>query len=136
MEDVSIIKQVAQLISEGRSYSYIFRVTGISPKTVKRYKALIEKEGEGAILRQGNRYYQTADKAGAVLAVLNNGESLSSVAARIGATESSIREWCKKYETGGIEALKDRRRLRRGYKTISQEDYEMLAALKESTNNK
>ena len=106
--DKQLIMNALHLIAKGNSYRFACRETGIAIKTIRRYQAILEKEGESAITRRGNRYYQPAEKVAAVLKI-KNGFRVSVVAAEMGATEHSVRKWEKIYDIGGPDALKDKR---------------------------
>lgn len=97
-----------QMLQQGHSYSSIYRATGITEKSVKRYSTLVEKYGESSLDQSSNRYYQPAQKVGAVLAV-KRGSSVADAAAELGATEHSVRQWIRIYDEAGAEGLKDRR---------------------------
>lgn len=106
----------------------------IDVKTLKTYLSTYRRDGEKALIQPGYRHYQTAEKQRAVLDV-KAGKRYSCVAAELGASEYTVRRWVAAYNKLGLSALKDKRGLRRGCKTVSQQDYEMLSALKASTNN-
>ena len=111
MRDKNILTAI-RLLQEGKPYSAVTRATGITYKTLRRIESILHWHGIEAVLNRKNRYYQTAEKARAAIDVLN-GREISAVAAELGATEHSVRQWRDLYAEGGIEALKDKRRRKR-----------------------
>lgn len=122
------------LLQRGMTLTEACRETGLSEKTLKRYRAIYVTGGEEALLKPGNRYYQTGDKIEAVQRVMS-GKSVSEVAAAIGSTEHSVRNWVRMYESGGKAALMDQRRKRRGCHEVSAEEYALILSLREGNNN-
>lgn len=113
MRDRQKIINAVRLLQGGKSYSAVTRETGITYKTLRRHLAIHEHRGAEADLQPGNKYYQRAEKARAVIDVMENGRSVREVAEELGATEHSIRGWCERYKEGGLEALRDKRRGRK-----------------------
>lgn len=135
MANAQIKIKAMTLLQKGMTLTEASRETGLSEKTLKRYRAIYVTGGEEALLKPGNRYYQTGDKIEAVQRVMS-GKRVSEVAAAIGSTEHSVRNWVRMYETGGKEALVDQRRKRRGCHSVSAEEYALISSLREgnSTN--
>ena len=113
MKDLNQISKAIHLMRKGATYAQAYRETGVSYKTIRRHMTLNDREGEEAHYRPGNRYYQTAEKVKAVLDVTDRGRSIQEVAAELGATDGSVRDWLAQYSTGGINALRDKRRGRK-----------------------
>lgn len=130
MTDVEKIEVAIRLLDNGETYSVVSQMTGLSYKTLKRYLGMSRKGGIDAALesRGRNKYYQTAEKVGAVTDVLR-GRGVSEVAMGLGASEYTVRRWVQQYQTGGIDALKDGRRLRKGSRIVSAEDYVLLTQI-------
>jgi transposase-like protein len=86
---------------------------------------MLEIGGMEAVISQDNKYYQPAEKVRAAMDVLD-GRSVADVAAELGASDYTVRRWVDRYRKGGIEAMKDRRVLRRGCRMVSAQEYDML----------
>ena len=92
---------------------------------------MLEKGGIEAVLSPDSKFYQPAEKVRAAMDVLN-GRSVADVAAELGASDYTVRRWVDRYRIGGIEAMKDRRALRRGCRMVSAQEYEILTKVQSS----
>ena len=134
MTDIAKKTQAIKLLVNGEKYSDIASRTGLSYKTLKRYHGIINKDGPDAVLSPSRQYYQTAEKVRAAIDVIN-GRSVGDVARELGASDYTVRRWVERYRQGGIDALKDGRRLRKGRRTVSAEEYDLLSQVKSTINN-
>ncbi len=131
MTDVDKRIQAIRLLNDGETYSSVSQITGFSYKTLKRYQSMQEKGGMEAVISQDSKYYQPAEKVRAAMDVLN-GRSVADVAKELGASDYTVRRWVDRYRKGGIEAMKDRRVLRRGCRMVSAQEYEILTKVQSS----
>lgn len=126
MTDIAKKTQAIKLLVNGEKYSDITSRTGLSYKTLKRYHGILKKDGPEALFSPSRQYYQTAEKVRAAIDVIN-GRFVSDVARELGASDYTVRRWVERYRQGGIDALKDGRRLRKGSRTVSAEEFELIA---------
>ena len=131
MTDLNKRIQAIQLLNDGATYRSVSQITGLSYKTLKRYQSMLEKGGMEAVLSQDSKYYQPAEKVRAAMDVLD-GRSVADVATELGASDYTVRRWVDRYRKGGIEAMKDRRVLRRGCRMVSAQEYEILTKVQSS----
>lgn len=68
-----------------------------------------DREQLRAWVRAGNTPRKLADRA-RILLLFDDGQSAAQIAERLEVSRRTVYEWCRRYETSGVEGLKDRSR--------------------------
>jgi transposase-like protein len=98
-----------RLIAEGQSRAAVSRLTGIDTKTLGRYWAAYQAEGEKAFT-QKRKHYSVRFKKTVLDDIEKKGQTVALVSAKYGVPAITIKRWMASKEKGGNAALKDGRR--------------------------
>ncbi len=100
--------QAMRMLAEGQSRAAVSRLTGIDTKTLGRYWAAYQAEGEEAFKQK--RKYSVKFKMAVLDDIEKKGQTVALVSAKYGVPAITIKRWMASKEKGGNAALKDGRR--------------------------
>ena len=97
-----------KMLEGGYSIHFIHKHYGINDKLLftlwERYKA----QGASALVKRKNHKLSAEEKMEVISDYREKHLSLSDIMLNHGVSECAIRSWCRRYDEGGAEALRDR----------------------------
>ena len=102
-----------KMLEEGHSVSSISRQYGIDHRILSTLWMRYKKEGPVALVKKKNCTFTVAEKIAVISEYREKHLSLPDIMLSHGVSRSAIKGWCRRYASGGGEALVDKPRGRR-----------------------
>ena len=102
-------EQATQMFEKGYGYRLTARKLGVSAATVREWQKMYRVIGKGGLLAMGVKHtrYDYETKVAAARAVVAGGMSKPEAMVRFGiASTTPLKQWCRLYREGGVQALK------------------------------
>jgi len=106
-------EQAVEMFERGCGYGLTARRLGVCAETVREWQKIYRVIGRGGLLAMGGkqRTYDYETKVGAARAVVDGGMSKPEAMVRFGiASATPLKQWCRLYREGGVQALKPKRK--------------------------
>ena len=106
-------EQAAQMFERGFGYGLTARKLGVSAATVREWQKMYHVIGRSGFLAMGVKHtkYDYETKVAAAKAVVDGGMSKPEAMAHFGiASATPLKQWCRLYREGGVQALKPKRK--------------------------
>ena len=106
-------EQAVEMFERGCGYGLTARRLGVCAETVREWQKIYRVIGRGGLLAMGGkqRTYDYETKVAAARAVVDGGMSKPEAMVRFGiASATPLKQWCRLYREGGVQALKPKRK--------------------------
>ena len=106
-------ERAVELFERGCGYGLTARRLGVCAETVREWQKMYRVIGRGGFLAMGGkqRTYDYETKVAAARAVVDGGMSKPEAMVRFGiASATPLKQWCRLYREGGVQALKPKRK--------------------------
>ena len=106
-------EQAVEMLERGFGYGLTAKRLGVPAETVREWQKMYRVIGRGGLLAMGGkqRTYDYETKVAAARAVVDGGMSKPEAMVRFGiASATPLKQWCRLYREGGVQALKPKRK--------------------------